>query len=1040
MRSLLFPRRKAVRRPAFVRLEALEAREVPALFTPGSTLTPSSSNNNGCVATGDFDKDGNLDAVVSNYGSSSSDFASSVTVLFGNGAGAFSNQVEYSTGANQHINFVAVGDLDGDGFEDIVATSSNADNSGSFIVLHNTGIGTFQVLAEQSSGGNRAVWGGIGDFDSDGIPDIAICNLGSGTGNNEGNNIAFFKGVDGGNGKGNSTFTVSNIIESGFELVTSSATIVDVDGKNGLDLVATVITADPESTIEQTNGKLAIVTNDGSGTMTLGSTYPGTNAALPISINHADINNDGKQDLLVANVGDPDVNGFYMNFGAGSGFTYLLGDGFGGFGNASKMTTGIKSAWTVAPGDYNLDGKVDVAIANYGTPFGTAGSVVVYLGNGAGAFTVDANSPYTDSSQGMQYLASADFDKKGNRDIVTVGDHNRVHVLNNTTRPTTTNLTASATDLQPGQNVTFTATVTINAPYTEQPAGTVTFFDGNSKIGTGTLALDGGSMKATFSTTTLANGSHDITASYGGASSGSYATGISKSSITNVTVSSAPNTPPTISDVTNQTVLAGATVGPISFTINDAETPASSLTLSAKSSNGGVIPAGNVVFGGSDSNRTVSVTAPSGASGSSTITITVTDAGGQSASDTFDVTVGSNTAPGISDIADVKVTAGSTVGPINFLIGDNESAPAALTLKASSNNPALIPNGSITFGGTGSVRNISFPTIAGFAGNTTITVTVTDEGGLTASDSFVVAQTLGASINTITSTSGNGTYTTGQTINVSVNFSESVTLSGGNLNITLDSGGSVAVGPFTGTTASGTYTVLAGQTSADLNVTGLALGGGANLVTTAGSAPVSLSLPSSNLANNANLIVNPPPPTTVTFIDVNNGEAQRSRITSLTLNFNNPVNAADFTAQGAITLTRTAATKQGTVGTVVQTGAAPGNGLITLTPSSGTITIITLSFSNAGGASTSAGVENGSLSDGRWQLAIPSIGYISSLNDPNLRRLFGDANASGTVDGDDFALFGNVFNAGSEAFDFDITGNVDSIDFAQFGNRYGVTL
>ena len=85
-------------------------------------------------------------------------------------------------------------------------------------------------------------------------------------------------------------------------------------------------------------------------------------------------------------------------------------------------------------------------------------------------------------------------------------------------------------------------------------------------------------------------------------------------------------------------------------------------------------------------------------------------------------------------------------------------------------------------------------------------------------------------------------------------------------------------------------------------------------------------------------------------------------------------------------------------------------------------------------------MENGSLADGRWQLAIPHLGYTSMLNDTNLRRLFGDGDGNGFGDAADFALFGGAFNTASEAFDYDISGSVDSVDFAQFGNRSGVTL
>ena len=61
--------------------------------------------------------------------------------------------------------------------------------------------------------------------------------------------------------------------------------------------------------------------------------------------------------------------------------------------------------------------------------------------------------------------------------------------------------------------MTFTATVTAKSPGGGIPTGTVTFKDGPSTLGTATL---NGSGQAMFTTSTLAAGSHPITASYGG--------------------------------------------------------------------------------------------------------------------------------------------------------------------------------------------------------------------------------------------------------------------------------------------------------------------------------------------------------------------------------------------------------------------------------------------------------------------------------------------------------------------------------------------
>jgi len=90
-------------------------------------------------------------------------------------------------------------------------------------------------------------------------------------------------------------------------------------------------------------------------------------------------------------------------------------------------------------------------------------------------------------------------------------------------------------------------------------------------------------------------------------------------------VSAAPtNTAPVITDLVNLSIPMNSSTGPIAFTIDDVESSASSLALGGVSSNTGLVPNANIVFGGSGSNRTVTVTPLAGQSGSTVITVTVT--------------------------------------------------------------------------------------------------------------------------------------------------------------------------------------------------------------------------------------------------------------------------------------------------------------------------------------------------------------------------------------------------------------------------------
>jgi formylglycine-generating enzyme required for sulfatase activity len=198
------------------------------------------------------------------------------------------------------------------------------------------------------------------------------------------------------------------------------------------------------------------------------------------------------------------------------------------------------------------------------------------------------------------------------------------------------------------------------------------------------------------------------------------------------------NSAPTISDIAARTITAGNNTGAIAFTIGDAQTAASSLTLSA-SSNTGLVPNANIVFSGSGANRTVTVIPASNESGTATITVTVSD-GSLSTSDTFVLTVNSapsNTAPTISDIATQTINEGGNTGALAFTIGDAQTAVGSLSVSGSSSNTTLVPNANIVFSGSGANRTVTVAPASGQSGTATITVTVSD-GSLSASDTFVL--------------------------------------------------------------------------------------------------------------------------------------------------------------------------------------------------------------------------------------------------------------------------------------------------------------
>jgi uncharacterized repeat protein (TIGR03803 family) len=115
----------------------------------------------------------------------------------------------------------------------------------------------------------------------------------------------------------------------------------------------------------------------------------------------ADLNGDGKLDLVVANAG-------CCGFGAGNTIAVLLGNGDGTFQAAVLYSTGNKPMW-IAVGDFNGDGKLDVAAANQ-----VDNTVSILLGNGDGTFQT-AVAYATGSSP--ETVIAADFNGDGKLDL-----------------------------------------------------------------------------------------------------------------------------------------------------------------------------------------------------------------------------------------------------------------------------------------------------------------------------------------------------------------------------------------------------------------------------------------------------------------------------------------------------------------------------------------------------------------------------------------------------------------------------------------------
>ena len=165
----------------------------------------------------------------------------------------------------------------------------------------------------------------------------------------------------------------------------------------------------------------------------------------------------------------------------------------------------------------------------------------------------------------------------------------------------------------------------------------------------------------------------------------------------------ATNTAPTVSAITDRTIATDTTTGPLSLTVLDTQSAPQNLSLTASSSNPTLVPVAGVVFGGSGSNRTVTVTPAPGQTGSSLVTVTVTDPGGLSANSAFTLTVTTTNFSlfATNDTYSVNEDTALVVPAPGVLLNDAYSGGGSLSavLLASPTNGTLTlnPNGGFTY-------------------------------------------------------------------------------------------------------------------------------------------------------------------------------------------------------------------------------------------------------------------------------------------------------------------------------------------------------
>ena len=264
------------------------------------TTTIGESDYAVALATGDLDGDGKPDLVAGLAATAPIAGLSEVTpsqigVLLGNGDGTFKSTVFYSVGDTSGIVAVAVADLTGNGKPDVLVSN----NDGSLSVLLNTGGGVLGAPAVLTGvSGSQGSQIQIGDFNGDGIPDVALVDFAG-------------EAVDVLIGNGDGTFKPPALSHPPIHPV--ALTAGDFKNNGTLDLAVTS-TDDVGGNLY--GGTLAIGLGNGDGTFTFSpstvyqfhSYTPVTQCPAggcqgqfsPDNIAAGDLNNDGNLDLAIA--------------------------------------------------------------------------------------------------------------------------------------------------------------------------------------------------------------------------------------------------------------------------------------------------------------------------------------------------------------------------------------------------------------------------------------------------------------------------------------------------------------------------------------------------------------------------------------------------------------------------------------------------------------------------------------------------------------------------------------------------------------------
>lgn len=319
------------------------------------------------------------------------DTADQVTVRNGNGKGSFPDEAPRSpsgTGGSRSCG-TAVGDLTGDGRDDVVISNEDSDDISTFDGETDGGLDPTPAIVPTGDDPDQP---NIGDVDGDGDPDVVVPDTGD-------DDVSILEN----DGDGN-LIPDASPVPTGDQ--PEEGDLGDVDGDGDLDFVV------PNAGDDD----ISILDNDGDGNFTPDPSPPPTGDD-PRDSELGDMNEDGCLDAVVSNFADDTVS-------------ILLGDCNGNFIPDTSPDPTSDGPTDIELGDIDGDGDEDAAILGE-----EDGAIDIYLGDGEGDFDEQAPGTPIPTDSDLPPLALDDINGDGVPDVIGTDERGKVPLYLNRLDP-----------------------------------------------------------------------------------------------------------------------------------------------------------------------------------------------------------------------------------------------------------------------------------------------------------------------------------------------------------------------------------------------------------------------------------------------------------------------------------------------------------------------------------------------------------------------------------------------------------------------------